>query len=234
MARFSGFPAGKSHLVRLPSTFFTDLLAEIDHLGELKVTLYAFWYMEHLEGDLRFIRFQDFANDQRLLEGLGKTPQTALKVLKDGLERAVQRGSILRAQQAEGAAEEALYFLNTPRGRASAAALEKGEWSPEGITHPEVSLELERPNIYRLYEQNIGPLTPMIADSLREAEATYPIEWINEAIRAAVESNVRRWRYVEAILRTRMERESDGVTRGKSQKDRRRYLEGEYGEFIEH
>lgn len=234
MARFAGFPAGKSHLTRLPSAFFTDLLPEIDHIGELKVTLYAFWYMEHLEGDLRFLRYTDFAGDQRLLEGMGKTPQTAARALKDSLERAVQRGSILRVHQGEGTPEESLYFINTPRGRAAAAALEKGEWSPEGVTRPELTLELERPNIYRLYEQNIGPLTPMIADSLREAEATYPMEWINEAIRAAVENNVRRWRYVEAILRTRMERESDGVTRGKSQKDRRRYLEGEYGEYIEH
>lgn len=234
MARFAGFPAGKSQLTRLPSAFFSDLLPEIDHLGELKVTLYAFWYMEHLEGDLRFLSYQDFADDQRLLEGLGRTPQSAAKALKDALERAVQRGSLIRVQQAKDAPEDALFFLNTPRGRAAADALEKGEWSPEGVTHPEVTLEQERPNLYRLYEQNIGPLTPMIADALREAEATYPMEWINEAIRSAVESNVRRWRYVEAILRARMEREPDGATRGKSQKDRRRYLEGEYGEFIEH
>lgn len=234
MARFAGFPAGKSRLTRLPAAFFTDLLPEIDHLGELKVTLYAFWFLDRLEGDLRFLRHQDFAKDQRLLEGLGRTPEAAAKALNEALERAVQRGTFLIVRQKEDTFESALFFLNTPRGQAAAAALEKGEWSPDDVARPELSLELEQPNIYRLYEQNIGPLTPMIADALREAEAAYPMEWINEAIRAAVESNVRRWKYIEAILRSRKEREPDGTTRGKTEKDRRRYVEGEYGDFIEH
>ncbi|MHB8934270.1 MAG: DnaD domain-containing protein [Bellilinea sp.] len=234
MARFDGFPAGKSRLTRLPAAFFSDLLPEIDHLGELKVTLYAFWFLERLEGDLRFLRYQDFSNDSRLLEGLARSPETAAAALMDALERAVQRGSLLRVQQGDDPQTGVLFFLNTPRGEAAIVALEKGEWSPEDVARPELSLELERPNIYRLYEQNIGPLTPMIAEALREAEANYPMEWINEAIRAAVESNVRRWRYIEAILRSRMEREPNGATRGKTEKDRRRYVEGEFGEFIEH
>jgi hypothetical protein len=46
---------------------------------------------------------------------------------------------------------------------------------------------MERPNLYRLYEENIGPLTPLVADALRDAENTYAIEWIEEAIRIAVQ-----------------------------------------------
>ncbi len=234
MSPFNGFPAGKTHLTPLPASFFSELLPEIDHLGELKVTLYAFWFLDRLEGPVRFLRSSDFSQDTRLMEGLGSSSEKAQEALKDALERAVQRGALIRVTPEGGPAQEALYFLNTPRGRAAVAALKAGEWRPEEIPHLELSLEVERPNIFRLYEQNIGPLTPMIAETLQEAEQTYPIEWIEEAIRSAVESNVRRWRYVEAILRARLERDHDQANRGKSEKDRRRYIQGEYGEFVEH
>jgi DnaD/phage-associated family protein len=97
-----------------------------------------------------------------------------------------------------------------------------------------VSLDVERPNIYRLYEENIGPLTPMIADMLREAEQTYRQEWLEEAIRIAVQNNVRRWKYVEAILRSWQEDGRDGANRRNPEKDRRKYTEGEFADFIEH
>ncbi len=234
MSPFAGFPPGKTRLTPLPAAFFSELLPQIEHLGELKVTLYAFWFLDRMEGDLRFMRFTDFAADERLMEGLAKTNAKAQVVLRDALQRAAERGTLLRVAEAEGEDADALYFLNTPRGRAAVKALQNGDWSPQQITRPEVRLALERPNIFRLYEQNIGPLTPLIAETLQDAEQTYPIEWIEQAIRAAVESNVRRWRYVEAILRSRLEREHDQANRGQSQKDRRRYVQGEYGEFVEH
>jgi len=231
MKPFTGFPPGKTRLTPLPAAFFSELLPQIDDLSELKVTLYAFWLLDRMEGEFRFFRASDLTEDERLLEGLAKNRRQALTNLQDALERAVQRGSLLRVNLGE---EDSLYFLNTPRGRAAVAALQNGEWSPEDIQRPEVRLTLERPNIFRLYEENIGPLTPLIAETLEEAEKTYPVEWIEEAIRAAVESNVRRWRYVEAILRARLERSEHEANRGKSEKDRRRYIQGEYGEFVEH
>ena len=41
----------------------------------------------------------------------------------------------------------------------------------------------------------------MISDILRDAEKTYPEDWIEEAMKIAVEGNKRSWRYVEAILK---------------------------------
>ncbi|OPZ69106.1 MAG: Replication initiation and membrane attachment [bacterium ADurb.Bin478] len=74
----------------------------------------------------------------------------------------------------------------------------------------------------------------MIAETLREAENTYPMDWIESAIRGAVEANVRKWRYVEAILKSRLERGDDGANRAKFEEDRRKYVKGEYGDLIEH
>ena len=52
-----------------------------------------------------------------------------------------------------------------------------------------------------LYEQEIGALTPLIADALADAEKTYPIEWIPEAIKIAVERNARNWKYILMVLK---------------------------------
>jgi len=226
VAPFVGFPSGKIHMTPIPEPFFSELLPEINHLGEMKVTLYAIWFLDRLEAPVRYLAYADFAGEERLVNGLGPDG------LADSLERAVQRGTLLKVQAV--GAEDSLYFLNTPRGRAAVQAIRNGEWRPALEPHPPVSLDVERPNIFRLYEENIGPLTPMIADMLREAEQTYRSEWIEEAVRIAVQNNVRRWKYVEAILRSWQEEGHDGANRRDSEKDRRRYVEGEFADYIEH
>ncbi len=64
-----------------------------------------------------------------------------------------------------------------------------------------VQVEVERPNIFVLYEQNIGLLSPLIAEDLKEAADQYPAEWIEAAFREAVQHNKRKWSYIRAILR---------------------------------
>src|SRR2546428_13159417 len=58
----------------------------------------------------------------------------------------------------------------------------------------------QKANVYQLYEENIGPLTPMVAQELKEAETLYPFEWIEEAFREAAALNKRSWRYAARIL----------------------------------
>lgn len=68
-----------------------------------------------------------------------------------------------------------------------------------------------KPNIFKLYEENIGPLTPMIADTLQDAEKTYAVEWIVEVIAIAVKHNKRNWAYCDVILkRWQTEGKDDG------------------------
>jgi DnaD/phage-associated family protein len=68
-------------------------------------------------------------------------------------------------------------------------------------------------SIYSMYEANIGPLTPMIADALQDAEETYLQGWIEEAIALSVANNKRNWRYCETILKRW---QADGKDDGKS------------------
>lgn len=230
MADFKGFPAGKVHLTPIPASFFSELMPEIDHLGELKVVLYAFWFLDRLEAPVRYLTLEDFTGEELLVQGIGEGG------ISDSLERAVNRGALLRVllRGESSGPQETLFFLNTPRGRAAVESIEKGLWRPDLQEHPPVSLDVERPNIFRLYEENIGPLTPIIADMLREAEQTYRPDWIEEAITIAVQNNVRRWKYVDAILRSWQEEGRDGANRRNAEKDRRKYIEGEFADFIEH
>lgn len=235
MKTFRGFPEGKLRFTSLPDPFFRELLPMIDHLGELKVSLYAFWFLDHMEGAFRYLRREDILSDQVFMQGLAEDAEQAEAALDEALSRCVQRGSLLRVTLELESGLTSFYFINTPRGRAAVAAIARGEWRYSGDALAPVELPPERPNIFRLYEEHIGPLTPMIADRLREAEELYPADWVEDAMRIAVENNARRWSYVEAILRRWQEGgRDDRKDRRDTQKDRRRYVEGEFSDFVEH
>ena len=214
---FKGFTDSES-FTQLPDTFFQKLLAEIDDPAELKVTLFFLWRVQHMEGPFRALCQTDF--EQKTL-GLDADEVAA------GLEQAVQRGSILEATHEA----DTFYFLNSPRGRAAAEAFAKGEWRESGkiMTTPVV----ERPNVFKLYEENIGPLTPMIADMLKDAEATYSPEWVAEALEVAVKNNARNWKYVETILkRWREKGKYEGKDRQDAGKGSERYTKSEFEEYL--
>ena len=218
MKTFKGFTDSES-FTQLPDTFFRQLLNEIDDAPELKVTLYLLWRVEHMEGPFRALQESDFEAKE-----LGLSAEE----IRSGMEKAVKRGSILQVKN-----DADVYFLlNSPRGRAVAQAMASGDWTPEGAHS---TVPFERPNIFRLYEENIGPLTPLIADALKDAEETYSAEWVAETIDLAVRNNKRSWRYCEAILkRWKEEGRGEKQDRRDPEKDRDKYIKGEYADYIEH
>jgi DNA replication protein len=218
MSDFKGFTDSET-FTQVPDSFFRSLLKEIKDTDELKVTLYAIWWIEHMEGPFRAMSEADFDAKE-----LGLSAEK----IRSGLRKAVERGSMLKAQHET----DILYFLNSPRGRATAETFAKGQLRETGRT---MSAPVERPNIFKLYEENIGPLTPLIADALKDAEETYSAEWIAESIELAVKNNKRSWRYCEAILkRWKEEGRAEKQDRRDAEKDRRKYIEGEFADYIEH
>ncbi len=216
MKPFKGFTDSET-FTRLPDTFFHQLLDQIEDAAELKVTLYFLWRVEHLEGPFHALCETDFDPKALGLPADG---------IRSGLEKAVQRGSILRSQHEA----DVFYFLNSPRGRAAAEAFAQGKWREAArIT----SVPLERPNIFRLYEENIGPLTPLIADALKDAEETYSAEWVADTIDLAVKNNKRSWKYCEAILkRWKEEGRGEKQDRRDAEKDRDKYTKGKYADYL--
>lgn len=200
MKGFNGFPQ-KGKLIKVPAQFFSELLPEIDSLSELKVTLYCFWKLQQKEGQVVFIRRQEILGDAVFMQGFGIREDQRLEALAESLERAVLRGTLLHVRVDEQDRSDDLYFMNTARGRAAVEGVETGKWFPDLDSIVPLNVTVERPSLYRVYEQNIGPLTSLIAERLGDLEEAYPDAWIIEAIGIAVANNVHKLSYVEAILK---------------------------------
>ncbi len=203
---FKGFPA-QSRLVRIPESFFREILPVVDDLNELKVTLYTLWYLERLDLPVKYILKSEYLRDKLFMNSLGDDAENQVSI---GLDKATARGTLLTAEIKISDKPEIIFLANTPRGRAIVNAIRSGNISWNQLTHAPEQLEILRPNIFELYEQNIGVITPMLAEILKDAELTYPAAWIEEAIELAVQNNSRRWRYIESILRKWKENGRDG------------------------
>ncbi|MBN2148435.1 MAG: DnaD domain protein [Anaerolineales bacterium] len=221
MASFAGFSAENENPIRLPETFFRDLLPQVDHLGELVLILHVFWQSERQEGAFHYLRLSDLLADKSLRNSFGRSKKEAQAALQDALERAVQHGALLRAMLTQQQGADTLIFLNSPRGRAAVEAIERGEWRISGAAQSPPEAVPPAPNIYRLYETHIGPLTPMIAEALRDAESTFPADWIEDAFRISVERNKRSWSYIKAILHRWQEGGRNAKEGPKGQQNRR-------------
>ena len=207
--------------VSLPASFFRELLPVIDNLAELKLTVYCLSAIQQKEGKRRYLRLAELETDEALARALSLEAGAPADVLRDTLKRAVARGAFLEAAIDPGAGIQRLYIPNDERGQALYQQIQLGEWQPS--TADDIEVLPARPSIYGLYEDNIGALTPMIVDSIRDAEATYPQDWIEEALRLAVEGNKRSWRYIKAILE-RWQQEGRGrETRGRRHARRKPY-----------
>jgi DnaD/phage-associated family protein len=227
---FPGFPEDDASQIHIPERFFRQFLFEIEDLDELKLILYIFWRLERMEGPFHYLRFSDLVEDEKLVQSLNNNSGKAREALEVPLQQAIKHGALLQAEIDLEAGREKIICLNSAKGRAAVEAIQQGMWMMTDSNHKSSDIYVEHPNIFQLYEANIGPLTPMIADALRDAEKTYQANWIEDAFRIAVERNRRNWHYIEAILHRWQE---GGRDDRKEQQDRRDTEEARrrYGEW---
>ncbi len=228
----SPFPPGFES-VPVPAPLLGDLLADIDDLAELKVTLRAIWHIHQKKGVPRPLRPDELFADRVMAAALGLHGEALEAAVSQALRAAVKRGTFLRVDGPDG---EPLFVLNTAaerrgvmRSLPDAFLQSTSEASPRETW----STAPERPNVFVLYEDNIGPLTPIVAERLSEAQSTYPEEWIAQAIEIAVENNARNWKYVAAILeRWSVEGRGDGESRRDPQEARLEAYWRTYGKYV--
>ena len=79
--------------------------------------------------------------------------------------------------------------------------------------------------IFKLYEENIGLITPLVAESLAEAETRYSSQWVLEAFKLATTRNKRSWAYISRILERWF---IEGKTYGNSRKYSKKVTAAEY------
>jgi DNA replication protein len=230
---FPGFPPRLS-FTPIPNLFFARLLPQIDSLAEVKLILVIFWRLYQKRGALKFVTYKELMADKALRVGTNEAGSTD-GALRSALESAVERGVLLHLMLERDGEREEVYFVNTEANRQAIARVQNGEVFLVALPQPQPYIEEEKPNIFALYEQNIGLLTPMIAEELKEAEKLYPAPWIEEAFKEAVSLNKRSWRYIARIL----ERwSSEGKGSGESGKDFKkkrdpsRYFKGKYGHLV--
>lgn len=226
MKVFDGFPA-KARFTPIPDLFFSKVLPDIEHLAELKATLHIFWVLYRKQGYPRFVTLSELLADPVLVKSIGGEGPPA-DMLRRSLEQAVSRGTLLHlALERDGNIDD-LYFVNSEADRRTVARIESGELKIGAVVRSEPCPRVpERPNIFALYEQNIGLLSPIIAEELKEAEKLYPATWIEDAFKEAVNLNKRSWRYIARILeRWAAEGKDDGEPERDSKAD------ASYKEFL--
>ncbi len=197
---FPGFGKGERPPVCIPEEFFREVLPRLRDLAELKLVLQFFLLLakpENARRRYRYLTISDLAGDKKFLAGLARSSGEGMRVLPRVLSQAVAHGLLLSAEVNLDGKQETWYFLNDPDGREAIDLLAKE--GPEAILTGEEDTT-PSPNIFTLYEENIGMIQPLLAEELKDAAAEYPQAWIEEAFRIAVENNVRRWSYIRAIL----------------------------------
>lgn len=182
--------------------FFSEILPQIEDDSELRVTLYFFYALGRRKGYPLFLTARELRAEAPLLAALAHgTEAEPLSRLTKGLDLAALHGTILRLDIESGNQQEVLYTTNNPANRRAFDQLREGRLALGRALPPEVGAAASRSeNVFQLYEQNIGPITPLVAEELREAEHLYPYEWLEEALREAALLNKRSWRYASRIL----------------------------------
>ncbi len=235
---FSGF-SGKDEAMPIPGSFFTDLMPAIDDINELKITLYLIWLIKHKKGLIRFVTLKELLNNSLLLDSMLPVDSQDSKdnVLAGAVQMAVKRGVLIETNLQIGGKEQQIFLLNAENERKYLDKALRGEITIAGIDSIELKTGPSQPlpDIYSLYEQNIGMISPIIAEELRKAEDIYPGDWLIQAFQEAAELNKRNWRYIVRILeRWATEGKDDGKTGrySKKEKDTGKYTRGKFGHMV--
>jgi DNA replication protein len=197
--------------ISLPESFFTQTLPEIQDLSELKVVLYVAHTILRKQQPSTSHSECSVTYSELKTETSRLLPDLSEETLRQALDSAVEHGALSRSTSNMNGVLEDVYSLTVDSGQSPAV------------------------NTFALYEQNIGIITPMIAEELKEAGKLYPPQWIEEAFKEAVTLNKRSWKYIARILERWA---SEGKDSGEYKRDIKKddpdkYIKGKYGHLVQ-
>ena len=221
---FDGFP-GIGRATAIPNSFFSVVLPEMCSPDEVLAFLWTSRVVQEQRGEVRYVTAAQVWSEHgaaRSFESLG----SGRAGLERGLAACVELGALLALELAGGGRRKTVYFVNNPASRRAVVRARAGELT---LAPETVALEAppeRRPGIFRLYEEHVGTITPLVGERLLAAAERYPPHWIEDAFREAAELNARNWRYVERILERWSEggRAHEAAGRDSLEARRRRYL----------
>lgn len=216
----SGFQS--PNFTQVPNDFF-PLIPDMED-AELRVTLVM------IRETFGYHRADFRMGIKKLAVAAGLSPNGA----RAGAEAAEERGTFRRSNPNEQGSAEWELVVEHPVIEALSATGGGAVSEPPGVQPvngggavAEVQLGIKesnkeskrntttpaKPNNFVLYEGNIGPITPLISDAIKDAEKTYSPEWVGRAILEAAKSNVRNMKYIEGILQGYAKRGSPDIGR---------------------
>jgi DnaD/phage-associated family protein len=226
MKTFNGFPE-RFEFAALPKPFLAQVLPLIDDLDELKSTLIFFKLLYQKKGFPLYLTAAEIAAD-------GGFDAAAAE---RAMALATARGTVINLAMVFNGQAAALYFLNDEKNRGAVRQIIDGKLVLDNLSPAPgaaVPQPPDLPDIFSLYEQNIGLLTPIIAEELKEALKLYPEAWIKDAIKEAASLNKHNWRYISKILDNWVAGgRNDGTYFGDTQKSPNKYAKGQYGKFVQ-
>jgi len=235
MKNFSGFPASMQ-CTPVPDLFINMLMPDMG-IHELKCMICIFQAIYTKKGTLRYVGLSELTANTSLLSSMQDASKSAADMLEESIATAVKRGAIIKVEVMKEGSSEYLFFLNTQSDRHAVESIYSGKLKlPQiEIAKPMAIVPIRQKDIFSLYEENIGLITPMIAEELNDALTQYSEEWLRDALSEAVYANKRNWRYISRILeRWLSEGKRDGTYRqNTSQKDPDKYIRGSYGHLIQ-
>ena len=215
---FDGFFPRDTQPIPTPAPLLGSLLEEIQDMAELKITLRGIWLLHYKQQGVPAVTLDEFLSDVILQRGIRpkQEPSDVSGEIRRGLRLAVRRGVFLTCKTPQG---QVYFALNNESGhraieRLKQAGADPNTLSPKSPLEPEEAPPKELPNIFALYEDNIGTIKPLIAEMLDDAATRYPECWIRKAFEMAVSEKGRGWGYIEGILKRWESEGKFGWTRG--------------------
>ncbi len=218
MSSFQGFLDGTRY-TQVPNLLLGTLLEKIEDICILKCVFRVLWLHSQKTGFPKFLGYEDISNDTTIRAVMSADIDKGGRSLYDVLDEIVSMNILIGINIHMDQGPEEIYMPNTQEGRRAVHYFKSQGLYME---HPERARDLQsetvpKPNIFSLYEDNIGIIGHIVAEELKEAETQYPSTWIDAAFREAVLNNKRSWRYVEAILKG-WSREGKGRSNGEPER----------------
>ena len=147
----------------------------------------------------------ELSEDSTLIRTLGNFGDDPHCLLTTGLRLATERGTLLRYCDKT---EAVGYLLNTPEHRRTMLSRDELVMGSSIGNHGSSVVEVQRDEVLallsQLYESNIGTITPLIGEELKEAAERYQTrpKWVEAAFREAAKANVSQLEIYSAYPRT--------------------------------
>lgn len=207
---------------QVPGAYIAQVMRQVGDPSELKVTLLAFHLLSKSRDYPGFVTHGELLLKAASLLGVDEMSCIA------AIDAAVERGVFLKMELPSEPEAGVAYFANV---EADIEAIERLRSKGSLAGGGEAS---GQPNIFELYEQNIGSITPMMAEELKDAQRTYPPEWVEDAFREAVQGRKQNWKYISRILeRWSVEGRGSGAHRPSTlPDDPDKYVKGRFGRVV--